>query len=430
MLRSILYFILKLMARAMLIKHRPKIVAITGSVGKTTTKDLIFSVLSSQFFVWRSSGNYNNQIGLPLTILGSESGRKNLLLWLKVIGNFFRYYFSKRYPEILILEMAADRPGDIEYLTHLAPPDVAVLTRIGEAHMEYFGDVESIQKEKSVLIKALTRRGVAVLNFDDPRVMATKGLCVGRTVTYGFGQGAEVQARNLSLFQNTVKPVFDPETDLGSRFEIVFKNHAKLLSAPGTLGMPRVYAMLAAYAVGRAAGISSEDIVEVLPTAPLTAGRLRPLSGIKNTIVIDDSYNSSPQACTEALRVLTTVHGRRRIAVLGDMLELGAATEVAHRKIGRLIRDLRPDLLLTVGARAKFIASEARALGFATTKILEFDTAEEAALPLQGKMREGDVVLVKGSQGVRMEKIVLEIMAEPERVGELLVRQSRYWRKR
>lgn len=427
MTKKILESVLRWMAKLVLQKQRPKIVAITGSVGKTTAKDAIALALATVATVRKSEGNYNNQIGVPLTIIGAKTGKKNLVLWLLVKYKFFKALFTANYPRVLVLEMGADRIGDIEYLTSIARPDVAVVTRVGEAHLEYFQDLESVQKEKAKLIRALPASGVAVLNHDDPRTIAMKQLHRGNIISFGLGENADVRGKNVQIFQGVQEDLRMAAANLGLQFEIVMHRKAISLHLPGLLGNPQVYAILSAFAVGKALGVPENKIAEAMKKFMAPPGRLRPLNGIKNTIILDDTYNSSPEAAVEALKVLRQIRARRRIAVLGDMLELGPATEVAHRKIGRLVRDLGIDLLFTVGERAKFIADEARLTGFARTKVLEFDQASDAGLPLQEKMQEGDIVLIKGSQGVRMEKIVLEVMANPERAGELLCRQTKEW---
>ena len=430
MAKKFLQFILKLAAKLVLWRHRPVVVAITGSVGKTSTKEAIYEVLRKKFLVGKSRGNYNNELGLPLAVLGAESGRRSVLLWLMVFIKFFFRLFSRRYPQILVLEMGADRPGDIDYLTKIARPTISVVTRVGRVHLEFFESPEDLQKEKSRIVSALPQEGTAVLNADDPKVLAMRHATAGTVLTYGLGAEAEVRAEDILIFYETKAEQLNPETDIGTRFIINFKGKKRLLTRHGILGTPAVYAALAAFCVGKSLGMTAEEIISGLKKFRTPPGRLRLLLGIKKSLILDDSYNSSPEAAVEAVRVLRQIRARRRIAVLGDMLELGPETESAHRQIGRLVKDLGIDLLFTVGPKAKFIAEEARRCGFAKTKIFEFNSSQTAALPLQNKIREGDVVLVKGSQGVRMEKIVLEVMAEPERAPELLCRQGREWQKR
>lgn len=404
----------------MLARRRPKIIAITGSVGKTGTKDAIYHVLSRKFFVWKSEGNYNNEIGLPLAVLGVKTWKKSVLLGLSVVAAFFRYLAWVKYPEILVLEMGADKKGDIEYLTNIARPDIAVVTRVGAAHLERFGGIEEIQREKSRLAAALKKSGTAILNADDPRVCAMSRLHSGKIVTFGLSAEADVRAEDIEFRQNTTSPHPDPSRDLGIAFWIRKDGKRGSIITRGILGHPQIYSMLAAFAVAGDLGMAREEIFDGLRDFESPAGRLRPLAGIKRALILDDTYNSSPEASVEALRILKQIRARRRIAVLGDMLELGAGTENLHRKIGRLAGTLGIDMLCAVGERAKFISDEARKAGFAKSRIIEFEDSESAGSRLRQKLQEGDAVLVKGSRGMQMEKIVRQIMAEPERADELL----------
>ncbi|MBI4053855.1 MAG: UDP-N-acetylmuramoyl-tripeptide--D-alanyl-D-alanine ligase [Candidatus Doudnabacteria bacterium] len=421
MFKDLMKFVLKFMARAVLARYHPKIIAITGSVGKTTTKEAIFHAVSEQVPSRASRGNYNNEIGLPLAILGEQSGRKNIFLFLAVVAKFVGLMLGRSYPRILVLEMAADRKGDIGYLASIARPDIAVVTRVGEAHTEFLGDAETIQREKSQLVRALDVRGVAVLNADDARVAAMQSLHRGKVVTFGLHPQAEVRAEEIKTQQLTYGSVFNPELDFSLRFVAVLQDNRIPIESPCNLGNPKVYAMLAALATAAELGLDVTRAAERLRTLPLQPGRLRPMSGIKRTVILDDSYNSSPEAAVESLRILTQIRAKRRLAVLADMLELGRATETAHRKIGRFVQTLGIDLLFCIGMRARFIAEEARAAGLAKSRIFEYASTAEAALPLQRKMQAGDAVLIKGSRGMHLEKVVLEVMAEPERAEELLV---------
>ncbi|MCL5435485.1 MAG: UDP-N-acetylmuramoyl-tripeptide--D-alanyl-D-alanine ligase [Patescibacteria group bacterium] len=429
MLKAFSQFVLKCLARAVLWRHRPKVVGITGSVGKTTTKEAIYTVLSSKYHTAKSEGNFNNEIGLPLSVLGVGKALSGLALWLLVPFYFFRAIFNRDYPAILVLEMGADHPGDINYLAKIARPEVGVVTRVAEAHTEFFGDIETVQREKFRLITSLSPQGLAVLNVDDPRVVAMRHLYSGEVVTFGLSEEADVRASNIKLTERLFGPDFSAEKDIGTSFTLRYGQTNQNIEVAGILGMPLVYSLLAAAAVGEHFDLSPREISSAIKQISPTPGRLRPLSGIKSTILLDDSYNSSPEAVIEAFKVLKQIRSRRRIAVLGDMLELGVQTETAHRRVGRIARDVGVGLLFTVGERAKFIADEARASGFPKTKIFEFATADEAGLVLQKKLEEGDVVLIKGSQGMRMERIVLEVMANPEDAAKLLCRQSKKWQK-
>jgi len=431
MLKSILQFILKILAILVLKKYKPLVVGVTGSVGKTSTKEAIYTVLSSKFKVRRNIKNYNNEIGVPLTILGLESGNKNILDWLK---NFIlaikTILIKSQYPEILVLEMGADRPGDIKYLTNFVPVDVGVITAIGEipAHVEFFKTPIQIAREKFYLIQKLPIKskpphqkfldgGKVILNIDDKLIKEMKNKVKAEVLTYGFKEEADLRATDV-IFTNHELP--------GLSFKLNFKGNVVPVRLPGILGIHQIYAILAGAAVGLVFDFNLIEIVEALSKFQPLAGRMRLIPGIKNTKIIDDTYNASPSATLRALETLEKLEANRKIVVLGDMLELGEYTEIAHRQIGQKVKEVA-DLLFLVGERVIFTADEAERQGFDKSKIFQFPTSDEAKKVVQEKIEEGDLILVKGSQAMRMEKIVEEIMAEPEKAKELLVRQDKSW---
>ena len=350
-MKNILQLILKYLAKTILWRHKPVVVAVTGSVGKTGTKEAIAAVLRQSLFVWENSGNYNNEIGTPLAILGSESPGKNIFLWIKVFIRFVYLLVTPRYPQVLVLEMAADRRGDIKYLTTIARPHIAVVTRISEAHTEFLGDLESVQREKAELVRALPHGGVAILNADDHRVMAMKNLFFGKTISFGLREDAVVRAADIRTRQEADSNLKNPEQAIGLNFKIKSRGTSRSVFIPGVVGRPNVYVLLSAFAVGLKFGLKPDEIVNAFVNFSPPPGRLRPLAGIKHTVIIDDTYNSSPEAAFESLKALTEVKGRRRIAVLGDMLELGEFTESSHRKLGRMVKDLRLDFPINVNGR-------------------------------------------------------------------------------
>ena len=428
MFKKLLQFKLRLLASLVLKKYKPLVVAITGSVGKTSTKEAIYCVLCAKFSsdgVRRNIKNYNNEIGVPLTILGLESAGNNFFGWLAIVANGLKMLLSKvDYPEVLILEMGADRPGDIKYLTSFIKPKIAVVTAIGEVpvHVEFFSSPAQVAREKAVLVQAAAKDGWAVLNYDDEAVrrMMEKTIDV---ITYGLTEGADVRAVNLEM--NSLL------AGGGINFKVDYQGKIFPLRLKGVLGRHQIYAILAAVCIGLKFNMNLVEIADALGDYHSPPGRMKLLSGIKHSWIIDDSYNAAPLSTAEALTALNDIvigDGAKKIAVLGDMLELGQFTEREHRKIGKQAAKI-VDLIFTVGARAKFIADQAREAGFPPQNIFSFDTSDEAKLAVQGHLREGDLILVKGSQGVRMEKVVEEIMAEPLRAKELLARQDEGWNK-
>jgi len=421
-IQKILYFL----AKAILKKYKPDVIGITGSMGKTSTKEAIFAVLSSKFRVRRNLKNYNNELGVPLSILGRESGLKSVFKWLSVILHDVKLILFRdaNYPEILVLEMGADHPGDIKYLTDLAPCKVGVVTGIGPAHLEFFESVEKIIKEKRIIVSHLGQNDFAVLNRDDEKVCEMKEKTRAKILTYGFHADADVRAMEEGVVGTGVAIE-------GVNFKLSYAGSVVPIFLPGVLGKQHIYAALAGATVGIICGLNLVEIAEGLKNYKAPKGRMNLVPGIKNTLIIDDTYNASPIPTIVALEVLRSIvllsEDDKKFAVIGDMLELGGFSEEGHRQVGRAAAASSVDYLVTVGERSRDIVRAAKEAGMAEDKIFNFSTPEEAGLFVQSKMKQGDVVLVKGSQGMRMEKVVKELMAEPLRACELLVRQENEW---
>ena len=421
-MRKILQKILKILAKNILKKYQPLVIGITGSIGKSSAKEAVFSVLKTHFKVRRTQKNYNNELGVPLTIIGGDSGQNSFLKWAKVIFRGLNLIiFKKNYPDILILEMGADRPGDISYLTQLAQPKTGVVTAIGQfpVHVEFFPETDKLIEEKSKLIESLSKNGTAVLNYDDLSVRSMRDKTKGKVITYGFGQGADL---TLSEFkQNFV------ERKASISFKAEYGGGVVPIRISRTLGKQQAYAAGSAIAVGLSMGLNLVEISNVLKKYRPLPGRTSLLRGIKKTWLIDDTYNSSPTASIAALDLLndfpieeTEGHRGRKIAVLADMLELGQYVEEGHRYVGQKAAEVA-DILFVVGPRAQFIAEEAKKAGLPEERIFKFMEAKEAGLVVQEKMRPADLVLIKGSRSMKMERVVKEIMAHPKKAKKLLV---------
>lgn len=424
--------ILKYFAMTALRRFKSRVVGVTGSVGKTSTKEAIFSVLSSKFRVRKNEKNYNNEIGLPLTILGIESGGGSLWRWtvvlLRAIGVVF-FSSRKSYPEILVLELGADRPGDIKYLVDFLRPEIGVVTTVGISHLEFFKDKKNIAKEKSYLVRALNKENLAVLNWDDDEVRAMAEKIKSKKISYGFSDGADIQASDIFFGYEKTKDLRggDISKIKGISFKLSFEGTTLPVRLMRSVGRPQIYAVLAAAAVGIHFDMNLVEIADALKDFQAPVGRLNLIDGIKNTVIIEDSYNSAPQSAIAALEVLEKINARRKIAALGDMLELGEAVEEGHREVGRKVAEVT-DILFAVGEKAKFIADEAEKDGLDKDKIFCYNSSLEAKIPIQNLLQEGDVVLIKGSQGVRMERISEEIMRYPEDAEKLLPRQTAEWK--
>ena|SRR3989339_365580 len=425
-MKNLLFLILKYQTRLILKKYRPLVIGITGSVGKTSTKEAIFAVLRRKFNVRENHKNYNNEVGLPLTVIGAATGNKSVFKWLNVFINACRLIIKKdsAYPKMLVLEMGADKTGDIEYLTGMAPCDIGVVTAVSKVHLEFFGSLENVIREKQKIVTHLKESHLAVLNADDPNVLGMRTLTKAKVKTFGFSESADFRATDIRLSQK------------GGQFGTSFKLHTNGTVLPvfltNALGPAQVEAALAALAVASSFGINLVEIVEDLSKFKAPPGRTNLLKGIKNTMLIDDSYNASPASSLVALEILKDLPGppiNKKIAVFGEMLELGSYTETGHLEVGQKAAMAGVDLLVGVGEKARDIIRGAIQAGLAEDKTFYFDNNHDAGIFVQNKIKEGDLVLIKGSQGARMEQIVKELMAEPLKAEDLLVRQTAEWLK-
>lgn len=428
MFKNILQIILRIFAKAIIRKYHPDVVGITGSIGKTSSKEAIAAVLGSRFNTRKNAKNYNNEIGLPLAIIGVEQTPGHSVIgWLKVLrrGLSLLIFRAKDYPEMLVLEMGADKPGDIAALVDIAPCKVGVLTFISHVHTEFFKTIKKIAQEKSIIITHLKKDDYAVLNFDNEMVMQQASKTHAEITTYGFKEGADLRATDVNI-------IFEPATGwpAGLNFKAIYKGSIVPVFLPGQIAEHLIPSALAGLSVGLIFGVNLVEGANALAKLPPLAGHMRLIPGIKNTFIIDDTYNSSPEPAKSALQTLAKIavkDGAERYAVLGDMLELGPETENAHREIGFKVAELGIDYLITVGEASKHTARAAREAGLHEHQVASFADSVSAGRFLQDKLQKNDIALVKGSQGLRMEKIVKEVMADPLRAKELLARQSHEW---
>lgn len=427
--KKIIVSILIWQARLVLLRYRPKIIAITGSVGKTSTKDAIFTVLSKFKTVRKSEKSFNSEIGLPLTILGLPNGWSNVIMWLENIAHGFRLILWKKfYPEWLVLEVGAGKPGDIKRLTPWLSPDIVVITRFPDkpVHVEFFGNAEKIIEEKSALAFALKKNGVLILNHDDEKVYALHTRSKSRMVSYGMHENATYRATHPTYIYASED---DNTIPTGINFKLAHEGNTFPVTLPGVVGMHYVGQALSAIACAHEVGVDLLIAIDALNEFSTPRSRLTLIEGMNHSILIDDTYNASPVAMDAALEVLKDIKAKRKIAVLGDMLELGKHTEEAHREVGEVAFPIA-DVIVTVGPRAKHIALSALDKGFSKSKVHSFDTSTNASEFLKEFIKPGDIVLLKGSQGVRLERTVASLMAHPEDASKLLCRQERQWEKR
>ncbi|HMQ01811.1 MAG TPA: UDP-N-acetylmuramoyl-tripeptide--D-alanyl-D-alanine ligase [Candidatus Doudnabacteria bacterium] len=405
------------LARQLIKKHQPKIIGITGSVGKTSTRNAIHAVVSTAFLARRGAKNLNNEIGLPLAIIGADSPGRSWFGWLKVFAlGYWQLWFGS-FPAVLILEMGVDKPGDMDYLLSIARPDIAVITGIGVAHYEFFGSAEAVAQEKGKLALAVPSNGAVILNFDNPTAYQLRQEISAKVIGYGFNQHSDVRLEIIA--ERFMVP---------AQSELVAHTSTQELSVQlPAVGVPHMMSAGAAICVGLFLGLPIEKIQRGLSSYKPVAGRLNLLSGIKRTLIIDDTYNASPDSVKEALEILARFPHQHKVAVLGSMLELGELTKASHLEAGKYVVAAKVEKLITVGESGLLIAHGAREAGFPAERIVSFADSRQAANHVRDGLQEGSAILVKGSQGVRMERIVKELLANPMSAARVLTRQYGKW---
>jgi UDP-N-acetylmuramoyl-tripeptide--D-alanyl-D-alanine ligase len=351
------------------------VIGVTGSAGKTTTKETVAALIATEFPTGRNAGNLNNHFGLPLSILRLADDAK-----------------------VAVLEMGMNHEGEIRDLAAIAGPQIGVVTNVGWAHTENFPDgVEGVARAKSELIQALPADGTAILNADDPRVREFRRLHPGRTILFGLAESskdAEVRAENLEL------------SPAGARFRALGVDFESPLA--GRHGVSNV---LAGIAAARALGIAPERLRDAVRS--LSPGKMRgEQTRVHGITIINDCYNANPEAMRSMLELLRDTPGTRRIAVLGEMLELGREAEALHRSLGRFVAEQGMDAVIGIRGAGRWIVDEAIAAGLSGGAALFFETPEKAGEYLKKFLRPGDAVLFKGSRGVRVERALEGALAE------------------
>jgi UDP-N-acetylmuramyl pentapeptide synthase len=427
--KKIITAILTLIAKGILWRHNPKVIAVTGSVGKTSTKDAIYVVMKGAGSVRRSEKSFNSELGVPLSIIGATSGWNSAGAWFGIIFSGIAQILEAkgRYPKTLVLEVGADRPGDISSIAKWIKPHVVVITRLPEVpvHIEFFPTTASLIEEKLSLARGLRKDGTLILNADDPLVLGAKDKLNFRTITYGLNPDSMIRASNVQLLAPS-----EQNPDGGLAFKVDFDGKSLPVILPNIYGESYMTIALAALSVAYACGQNMVTAIGDIASYETPPGRVRLIAGIQDTVLIDDTYNSSPAACEAGLQMLKDIpFGKRKVAIIGDMLELGKYTSDAHVKVGQLAKK-SANLLITVGMRAEETARGALEAGMKESHMFHVDDAIAAALIMKDHIKTGDVIYIKGSQGMRMENTVKALMLEPERARELLVRQEREWKKK
>ncbi len=349
-------------------KLNVRVIGITGSVGKSTTKELIAEVLGQRYRTLKNPGNLNNEIGLPLTLLSLSEGH-----------------------ERAVLEMGFYVPGEIEMLCDLALPQVGVITNIGTVHAERAGSMEAIARGKAELVQSLPAEGWAVLNYDDLLVREMGNLTRAHVFYYGLDPKADLWADNIDGLGLD-----------GIRFELHYRGEVLHLHVP-MIGRHSVQNILRAAAVGLVEGLTWQEIIEGLHSST-TQLRLVAMRSQSGALILDDTYNASPDSTLAALTLLGELDGYR-LAVLGDMLELGPYEQQGHEMVGARAAEI-VDELVTVGQRASLIARAARLAGMQIDAVFEFEDVQPVAEFLLQRLTSRHVVLIKGSRGMRMDRIV------------------------
>jgi UDP-N-acetylmuramoyl-tripeptide--D-alanyl-D-alanine ligase len=365
------------LARFVRRESKARVVAITGSAGKTTTKDTIAELIGGRYRVVKNAGNLNNHLGLPLSLLELRHGA-----------------------DVAVMELGMNHAGEIRTLVDVATPEVRVWTNVGEAHIGYFGSSDAIADAKAEIMEGASSSTLLVANADDARVMARVPAFPGRTITFGTGEHAQVRAADVE----------DLGLD-GSRAVLITPVGRKDLKVP-LLGRGHLMNVLAAAAVAIEFGIDLDEIVERASHLKPSSRRGAVLRLPKGVTVIDDSYNSSPSALTRALDVVARSWAARRIAVIGEMLELGELSESLHRECGRAAAASRLAKLFTIGgAPARALGEAAIDAGLPRMAVTHFDNSTDAAPAISEQVTSGDVVLVKGSRGTRTDLVVERLTA-------------------
>lgn len=407
------------LASHVLRRYHPQVIGVAGSVGKTATKDAVAAAVTpDQARVRKTEGNFNAEAGVPVTIISGGGPRRGIFGWAKVaLEGLVLLAKTKPYPGVLILELGTDHPGDLRRLLDLTHPSIGILTSTAPEHLEFFGDVDGVIAEESLIVRTLPKTGTAIVNIDDERNRALVGSLSSHVMTYGWHADATVRAESFTITRS--------ERGLpdGMVVKIAIEGSVIPVALPRVLGKHQAAPLLAAVAAGRALGQDISVTIQNISAYQPPPGRMRLFEGLEGSLLIDDSYNASPEAMTAALATLIELDiPGKKYAVLGQMSELGSAATDWHDQIGQSITPKTIHSLITVGPLAERIGQAAVSVGFPSVRVINVPTAEAAAALLQTKLAPGDAVLLKGSRyASRLERAVQILLADPERDGRQLV---------
>ncbi|MDO8565673.1 MAG: UDP-N-acetylmuramoyl-tripeptide--D-alanyl-D-alanine ligase [Candidatus Moranbacteria bacterium] len=422
--KKLLEKMLRFMARMVLRKYHPLIIGVTGSVGKSLTKEAVALVVSRAYVTRKTEGNDNNEIGVPLTIIGVSSVDGSLFRLALI---FFRWLwmmmYPTRYPEVLVLEMGIDRPGDMDYLLEFVPVKIGVVTGVSASHLAFFGTIANIAKEKGKLVASLPEDGYAILSADDKRVEKMREKASAKTITYGFDTEAMIRVDHL-LFHRDAKRVE------GFSFKLNYNGKTIPVRLPKLVARHHIAAALAGAGVAVALKMNLVEIAEALENFEPLSGRLRLLPGKEGIILLDDTYNASPVSVVAALDVVKDLVAPRKVLIVGDMLELGANTKQEHMALATAVLEAGAHIVVTVGEHMRSLFDELSTLGFSHKQMFWFPDPLSVLQNLENIVRAEDLILIKGSQSMRMEKITEALLVDPREAKTLLCRQSRVWQDR
>lgn len=391
---------MKLLARLTISKFKPIVIGVTGSVGKTSTKEAIYTILYRSKVSRRNLANLNNELGISLTVLGDYAQSGSIFFWLGVICSavvrLIMPKFFYKYPEVLVLEYGATEPGDLDRAMEICKPHIAIVTAIGDmpVHAEFYGDADAVAREKMKLVKALKPDGVAILNTDDPRVLAMRDATIAKVITYGFAESADVKISNLRTETNPLKV----------NFTLSYKDSSESVSIEQTAGKIPAYSSAAGAAVAIALNHNLEKIAPELSKYVMPTSRISFIKCKNDILLVDDSYNSSPLAVRAVIETIKDIPAspaggpaKRKVAILGDMLELGKFSEQAHTEIGRLAHEVF-DVVVAVGEESKLMNAD-----------FWYPDAQSALEPIKKLLQPGDLVLVKASHSIGLSAIANDL---------------------
>ncbi|MFH1824724.1 MAG: UDP-N-acetylmuramoyl-tripeptide--D-alanyl-D-alanine ligase [Candidatus Firestonebacteria bacterium] len=362
-----------------------KIIGVTGSNGKTTTKDIIAHILSKENKVLKAKGSFNNSIGISLTILELD------------------YSYN-----LLVLEYGTNLKGEIKELLEIARPDIGIITNIGRTHLEFFRNEKNVFKEKMDLVRGIKEKGTAIINVDDKYLrLALPSVKNKKILTYGIKNKADVRASRI--FANRPKGAGFTHAPLeGTGFTLRILNSKKTINLH-LLGMHNIYNALAAVSASFSLGMNINIIKKALEDFKISSPHRLEMFKMKKVLIIDDTYNANPDSVREAIKVLKNMHSQRKIIVLGDMAELGHKEANFHKEIGALIKDGDIDILITLGELSENVNKGAMMKGMNKKNMFHFDNKDEVVNLLRNFLKKDDVVLIKGSRMMKMEEIVLKL---------------------